>query len=190
MNNKILLTFCALLFLLLRSSNLFAQTDVPIDKGPKGDLNIPIDKGIIKGDFSIAIPDLNITLKPNEYFTLSTLRIIANTRRSWRVEDIFQLGSKSWNGYTYYKVKIVRQDNTTYYGILMFYNTNKRHKEDGVSQYYEISIPNSSFNGAINGKIQSRFEFWRAAGFGDPTGGLMQFTWVLWFSDTEQAFNK
>lgn len=161
----------------------------------KAQLDVPIDKGVIKGNLEITLVDKNVTLKPNEEFSLSQLGLNAQKNKfnndigrvyMWS-EKFLKDGWKYGSGVPFYKIKIHRlSDNSVYYGLIMFYNTDKKHTDYAVCQSYELSIGDDVFDAAKDGHIAYCYEKY----MNHELGTDVEYpTWVIYFSDTQTGFS-
>lgn len=161
---------------------------------------VPIEKGIITGDFAITFIDKNITIKPNQYFNLAELGFKANNYPPNENGVDSKEYRRTLNGqkkgafrmYNLYKIKINRTtDTTSYFGTLCFWNTRKQSKDEAVCKYYQISIPESYFESARDGQVSKSYEWYPLRGFGiavkeiDPGNHLL--TWLIFLSDSKSS---
>lgn len=165
-----------------------------ISNSAQAQLKVPILRGFIKGDFSIVIKDNNQEIKPGSYFNLTDMGLKANTFKEYPTQnykDVINI-----QGAVSYKIKVIRADKSAYDGILMFFNTDKKHAEESVCQYYLISLTEGNFNTAMNGMIADSYEYWEGSG-GSGLGGLLTvtsgsgtkpqiLTWILWLTGPSQ----
>jgi hypothetical protein len=128
-------------------------------------LKVPIERGKIDGDFTIQFTDKNITLRPNEFFKLSELGLIANggeikrkTVNSTDIKSALKLFKKQ--RIRNYPITIVNPHyKKPYYGKIAFFNTNKVNEAEAVSRYYEIDIDGSYFDNATRGRMAIVYEY-------------------------------
>jgi len=154
------------------------------------DLNYPINNGIIQGEFSITFVENGKTIKPNQKFKLSDLGLVAGNRPIKKPDGYGDRGLKAYKEElnspknhtesSFYKIKINREnDTTTYYGIIGFYNTTERHKDDAVARYYEIKLSDKLFEQSMGGNLSYNYEFWKS-------GFTVVPTWIILFSDSRE----
>jgi hypothetical protein len=156
---------------------------------------VPIDQMLIKGNFSLTFVDSNLTISPNQKFNLSTSGIRENDRkvdlgtldirdcrsrivRSREIKGGEKITTYCWPAVPlhYYDVVIKNFDNQkTYYGLLLLFQTLKDRYTQPVSQYYQIGISNELFQQTSNGNYSYTYEY--------STGNQAILTWVLFFSE-------
>lgn len=137
-----------------------------------------VDKGCIKGNFSIELVNQGVILEPDKFFTPSELNLACNSR-------FYKVNPKNQDLLKLYKliqiisfpIRIVNHsDGKTYYGRLGFFPVNASSLNQAVTSYYRIAIPDQSFEQATAGRTVCRYEYW--------TYGRDRFlTWIIWLSD-------
>jgi len=156
-------------------------------KSDAQNLSVPIDKGVIAGNFSIQFVELNnVILKPNEPFSLSTLGISASHTGLVTDKDVttyknrLKTLGKHKDG-CFYKVQITRPgDPVVYYGIMCFFGiTAKKAKTEAVARSYQINIPDDHFDNCKGGNVARDYEYWTYI------MGIEVPTWLLLFSDSK-----
>ena len=138
-----------------------------------------IDRGCIKGDFTIKFEDKDITLSPDNFFSMEKLRLKSNPPSG---KDLRPDGYKRKDLVTY-KIKIEKlSSNKVYYGRIAFYAVVNKPKiiSQAVVSYFKLSIPESYFMQAHDGITASVYEYY----INRRKKVDHQFpTWVIWFSD-------
>jgi hypothetical protein len=143
-------------------------------------LNVPIEKGSIKDDFTITFENKDITLKPGQFFTLTELGLQENAKmyEGNNILTAYQEVIKKGKHFPSYKIKITKSGyDKPYYGLLAFFKTGKQHTTDAVARYYELQIPTQYFNDATRGRVACAYEYTSDRKFGKVP------TWVIWLSD-------
>jgi len=167
-----------------------------------------IATGKIDGDFKIEIVDKNITLEPNQIFNLQQLglrelKVGHAPKKSKKIGKghtigwwifgaiIFPIGipadivflPHSPTAHHLNKascnIVIVRPDGKRYYAKMAFYESQKYEKGMGISQYYNISIPDEKFKKLDDGGISN---------FAVYENGVQYITWLIWdVSNTKKS---
>jgi len=193
---KLLPVFLSIMLFIALTSQSRAQLQIPSPSkllGPikfSTDLNHPINNGIIQGGFSITFVDNDKTIKPDEKFKLTDLGLVAGNRSIKKPDGYRDRGLKAYKeelnspknhtANSFYKIRINRKDDTTtYYGIIGFYNTTEGHKGDAVARYYEIKLSDKLFEQSMGGNLSYNYEFWKS-------GLAVVPTWIILFSDSKE----
>jgi hypothetical protein len=182
-------------------------------------LKIPIDKGIISDSFNITFLDRNVTLEAGSEFSLKKIGIKSSD--DFLIKNLALVGTNKFKAFSKrmqsnygrkhfapYRIKIYNKySGVTYYGILSFFNTNKRHAQAQECQVYNITIPQTLFKEASNGAICRAYEYFESRGHTMPLGlwllplwpimipasygaVIEEPTWIIFFSKSESIFEN
>ena len=160
-----------------------------------------IATGKIDGDFKIEIVDKNITLEPNQIFTLEKLGLKEVKVGRAPMPSQGKMGKGHTAGFwalccivppillpfaamttphkptahhlnrSSFDIVIVKPDGKKYYAKMAFYESQKFEKRSAVSQYYSINIPSEKFKKLDDGLIDN---------FSVYEHGLNYITWLIW----------
>jgi hypothetical protein len=166
-------------------------------------LPVVIEKGKIQDDVTINFTQQKISIKPDEFFTLSELGLRAGeTAWQWSKEqtiDQYKSFDNPRSGlgkiYPVYNITIKKPGySNPYYGKILFLNASEASNTEAVARYYEIQIPNQYFENAKGGRIACVYEFSNRASTTSLkapgrrivkiAGAGFSPTWIIWLSDT------
>lgn len=166
-------------------------------------LTTVIDKGKIDDDVTIHLTEKNITLKPDQLFSLENLNLKAGNKALSSDNILDQYRHLSMKDYPHYNITIDKPGNKTYHGIIAFFNA-PAGATDAVTRYYQLHIPESYFEKSSGGRIACVYEYstkktGRKLGskitrgvLAPVTLGLSEVgsrgkgtnpTWIIWLSD-------
>jgi hypothetical protein len=168
------ISICLLLFTI---AQLFAQK--------KGQ----IENNKIVSDIKIKLADINSELPKNVFFTLEEYGLKPNSLKNFggvRASTMTTVSGamKEFNNKKLKSYHITITNplfSKTYYGKIMFFNVLKQNENDPVARYREISIEDSYFTNATNGKVAITYEYAVLKGGFGLTFNIP--TWVIMLSD-------
>jgi hypothetical protein len=148
-------------------------------------LKMQIDRNKVASDVTIKVLDKNLTLKPNEFFTLSETGLEANggpidaqLLELTKIDVALKAFKKK--KYVSYDVLINNAKySKPYYGKIAFFNASKSNATSAVTRYREITIDNNYFESATRGRVAIMYEYALYNGF----SAWKTPTWVLLMSD-------
>jgi hypothetical protein len=151
---------------------------------------VPVENGVIKGNFSLFFPDLQVTLQPQEMFNLTRLGMVENDQvlhKKDANQGILTKRRKDRDGshyivykgdkLHYYEIQVTNlDDHKTYYGLILFFKTPRGRLSDAVSQAYLINFSDALFAGATEGNYSYSYEY--------SSRLATDLTWFLLVSDS------
>lgn len=149
--------------------------------------NVMINKNKLS-DFEMKFTNQGFTIRDGETFLLSDKNLKSNNITSMvnvrGITDInFMLKKYKKNKLTNYPVEITQSSTgKKFYGRLGFFNTSKKHENEAVSKYREISVGSEYFASATNGRTAIIYEYFVEGNAISIVTAKIP-TWVLLLSD-------
>lgn len=171
---KITIYFC---LLVVTITQLFAQKKGQIENNKLvSDINIKLmeNNNMLPKDVLFTLEEYG--LKANSLKNFGGVRASTMTTVSGAMKEFSNKKLKS------YHITITNpRFSKKYYGKIMFFNVLKQNQTDPVARYREISIDDSYFTNATNGKVAITYEYAVLKGGFGLTFNIP--TWVIMLSD-------
>lgn len=135
-----------------------------------------IERGVVKKTPAIKFVDKDITLIPDQFFTISQLGLKANSASDavWNAKSpVTRLYER--RAVESYPITI-EYKNKKFYGRIAFFKAWRSAKKLAVTSYYKITIPDQYFLNASDGRTSCVYELYYKGGGQAPT-------WMVWISD-------
>jgi hypothetical protein len=148
---------------------------------------VQIKNNKVVSDISIKLNDNNTVLPKDVIFTLEEYGMKANV--GWAEYWAMEMTNVSGALKGFSNRKLISYDilitnprfSKTYYGKIAFFNIFKQNENNPVARYREISIDDSYFTNATNGKVAITYEYVVLKGGFGQTANMP--TWVIMLSD-------
>jgi hypothetical protein len=150
---------------------------------------VQIKNNKVVSDISIKLTDNNTVLPKDVIFTLEEYGMKSNNLIDFVALRAVAMTNVSGAMKEFTKKKFITYDilitnprfSKTYYGKIVFFNVLKQNENDPVARYREISIDDSYFTNATNGKVAITYEYVVLKGGFGQTANMP--TWVIMLSD-------